>query len=157
MPGPYLLRVLGNGRVKSVTWGGQDYTDRPFDASSGADIPDVVVTLTSKQIIFMGMARNARNQPSNEMAVIVFPIERELWTSQGFSPTRIKALQTTNSGAFLFRSLPEGEYYAVAVDAELIDGWKDPEFLARVAPLATRLSLKWDQNAALELRVVSVK
>ena len=66
----YLLRGTGI-RIKSISYAGDDYTSRPFDASSGTDITDVVVTLTSKSIVLTGTARDARNQPSNEMAVIV--------------------------------------------------------------------------------------
>jgi hypothetical protein len=156
LPGAYVLNVLGP-RVKSVTWSGRDHTHRPFDASNGQDIADVVITLTTKTIDFTGVARDEQGRPADAGAVIVFPVERELWSNFGFSPARVKAVATTNNGTYRFQSLPEGDYLVACVDVEQIDGWKDPAFLTKLAPVATRVSLRWGQNATQDLRLAVVK
>jgi hypothetical protein len=156
--GEYVLSVSSPaGRIQSVTWNGRDYTNRPFDATSGEDIADVVVTMTTKSILLSGMVRNERGLPDDEAAVIVFPAERDQWSNYGLQPDRIKAIATTNTGAYRFQSLAAGEYLAVAVHIDLIDGWKDPAFLEKVSRLATRVTLAWSDNKTQDLRVSVVK
>ena len=46
---------------------------------------------------------------------------------------------------------------ACFVDVERIDDWKDPDFLVRVTPLASRLSLTWGQNVTQDLRMVTIR
>ena len=141
-----------------MIWDGRDYTNRPFDASAGQDFTEVVVTMTSETVLLQGTVRDERGGKTvDDPAVIVFPVEPTLWSNFGFSPARVKAIQTTNAGRYTFQSLTAGDYLIVAVDAEHINGWKDPSFLKRVAPLATKISLAWGDKAEHSLRVVTVK
>jgi hypothetical protein len=156
LPGLYVLSGLGP-RVKSVSWNGRDHTHRPFDASNGQDITGVVVTLTNRTIVFSGVASDDRGRPSDAAVVIVFPAERDQWSNFGFSPARVKANATTTRGEYRFTSLPEGDYLVACVGIEHADDWKDPEFLARIAPLATRISLRWGENATQDLRLAAVR
>ena len=158
-PGEYVLSLTGpgGGRVKSITWKGRDYTNTPFDASSGEDITDVVVTMTAKTLALSGTVLNERGLPDDAAAVIVFPAESNQWSNYGLQPDRVKAIATTNTGTYRFQSLPAGEYLAVAVTAELIDGWKDPSFLLKASRAATRLTLSWGDNKTQDLRVSVVK
>ena len=55
MAGEYVLRMkYGSRTVESIIWDGQDYTDRPFDASTGRDISGVVVTLSTTDVVAVG-------------------------------------------------------------------------------------------------------
>jgi hypothetical protein len=157
LQGEYVLNVLSGGRVKSIAWNGRDYSYRPFDASSGEDIADVVVTLTTKNILFTGTVQDERGATSDDAAVIVFPVERDQWSNYGFAPERLKAIQVTNEGGYRFQSLPAGEYLAVAVHPDLIDGWKDPVFLEKASRVATRVTLVWGENKTQDLRVVNIR
>jgi hypothetical protein len=47
MPGAYVVRAGGEWLVKSITWKGRDYTDRPIDAAAEPDLSGVDVTLTN--------------------------------------------------------------------------------------------------------------
>jgi hypothetical protein len=68
----------------------------------------------------------------------------------------VKSIQTTNEGGFLFQSLPAGRYLAVAVGADLINAWQDPDFLRRAAAVATRFDLAWGETRTQDLRLVTV-
>jgi hypothetical protein len=157
--GEYVLSVSlpRAGRMMSVTWNGRDFTNRAFDATSGEDIADVVVTMTTKSVVLSGTVLNERSLPADDAAVIVFPAERDQWSNYGLQPDRVKALATTNTGSYRFQSLPAGDYLVVAVHADLIDGWKDPSFLEKVSRLATRLTLAWNDNKTQDLRMSVVK
>ena len=87
LPTLYTLRLMvsGNWVVKSITWNGRDYSNVPFDASSGADFDGVVVTVTDKVAAITGTARDTTGSGVNSSIVIAFPVEREQWTSYGIT------------------------------------------------------------------------
>lgn len=159
LAGDYLLSISSavSGRVRSITWNGRDYTHRPFDASSGEDIVDVVVTMTTKSIQLTGTVLNDRGLPAGDAAVILFPVERDQWRNYGLQPNRLRSIATTNAGTYVSQSLPAGEYFAIAVHGDLADGWKDPAFLEKVSRLATRLSLGWGDVKTQDLRLSIIK
>jgi hypothetical protein len=114
-PGPYTLNLLSalRGRLKSISWDGRDYTNRPFDASLGRDITGVIVTVTNKTTRISGFARE-QNQVATHGAVIFFPAEPEQWTHYGFRPTRLLSSPIGSNGSFNATTLPPGTYLAVA-------------------------------------------
>lgn len=140
MAGDYLLRVPGV-TVESVTWDSQDYTDRPFDATSGRDFTGVVVTLTTISSGVSGIVTDGSAPLTASAAVIAFPQERERWSRYGFNPTRLTSVLTTADGHFRVDGLPSGDYYFVAVPIAQERAWLDPAFLATHAGLAARVHL----------------
>jgi hypothetical protein len=138
MAGEYFLRFVG-AAVESITWDGQDYTDRPFDGGAGRDFTGVVVTLTSASSSVSGMVRDGNSAPTSGAAVIAFPIERERWSNYGFNPPRLTSVLTTSDGRYRVDGLPAGEYYLLAVPVSQERAWLDPEFLASHAALASRV------------------
>lgn len=57
-------------------------------------------------------------------------------------------------GMFRIPGLPAGTSLAVAVDYISDGAWTDPAYLERLAPLATRIELRWGQSATVTLEVV---
>jgi hypothetical protein len=140
MAGEYFLRV-GGARVESITWDGQDYTDRPFDGRPGRDITGVVVTVTSASSSISGVVGDGNTTLTSAAAVIAFPIEREGWSNYGFNPTRLTSVLTASDGRYRVDGLPVGEYYFIAVPASQERAWLDPSFLAGHAAHAARVRL----------------
>jgi hypothetical protein len=97
-----------------------------------------------------------RGEGAAGAAVIVFPVDRARWVDYGADPILIKAKATDSNGAYLLKGLPEGEYFAVAVDGSLHDAWANPKFLDAASAAATRISLKWGDKKSLDLRVSKV-
>ena len=159
LPGEYVIEASsGNAALpKSIVWDGKDYTYRPFDTTSGADIDGVVVTMTTQACEINGTAVDARGAPIASGAVIYFPVEREQWTKFGFQPTRLRSVAVTTGGVFTITRIPAGEYLVIAVSDTLADRWQDPEFLTRVAPLATKVSLQWGSTVTQALTLRDVK
>jgi hypothetical protein len=53
--------------------------------------------------------------------------------------------------------LPAGEYYVAAISRSFTDTWREAEFLARVAPLATRVTLTWSGKSTVDLQAQVVR
>ncbi len=156
--GQYLLRLIGSGMVKSITHEGRDHTYRPFDASAGVDIDDVVMTITDQPARLVGAVRDGQNRPvTSGAAVICFPVEREQWSRYGIQPVRLRAVLVASDGSYQVLRLPAGEYLAIAVDDAHAEGWKDPKFLEKVAPLAQKVKLGWGEASSLSLELVAVR
>jgi hypothetical protein len=155
--GQYLVRMLTGDSIKSITWRDKDYTYAPFDTSSGEDINGVVITTTDQMAALIGVVRNAQGAPASNAAVIAFPVERDGWTRYGVQPARLRSAPVSSTGAYRVSSLPAGDYLLVAVDDDLADGWKDPEFLAHASRVATRVSAGWGDTKMQELRLQTIK
>jgi Carboxypeptidase regulatory-like domain len=153
MGGEYVLRISGNGVVKSIVCDGEDYTTRPFDASAGKDFNGVVVTMTDQSAAVSGTVYDARGVAATDAAVIVFPVERRLWTNYGFVPARIKSSTTTTSGTYRLQNLPAGEYFVTAVPAADLNAWQNPKFLEQAAGSAARVTLDWGGKGTVDLTV----
>jgi hypothetical protein len=120
-------------------WDGEDYAERPFDASAGRDITGVVVTLTSASSSISGVVTDGIAALTSGASVIAFPVEKDRWSNYGFNPTGLKSVLTTSDGRYQVDGLPVGEYYLVAVPASQQEAWLDPAFLASRASRASRV------------------
>jgi hypothetical protein len=140
MAGEYILRIAGGWTtVESIIWEGQDYAERPFDASAGRDITGVVVTVTNASSSVGGVVTDGIGALTTGAAVIAFPVEKERWSNYGFNPTRLKSVLATSDGRYQVDGLPVGEYYLLAVPASQQGAWLDPAFLASRAARASRV------------------
>jgi hypothetical protein len=164
---PFSLEGLGRGTyliglpsyiaqyvsVASVTSAGREIRDTGLDTSAGRDIDDVVITLTESVTSIQG---TVHGDGVAGAAVIVFPVDRARWVDYGFDPLLIKSKAADNDGVFLLKGLPEGEYFAVAVDRSQHDAWTNPKFLEAASAVATRISLRWGDKKAIDLQVSKV-
>jgi hypothetical protein len=155
LPGAYLLR--GSAAIKSIMWNGRDYSDTPFDTTTGRDIEGVVVTLTDQMTTTSGTIRDRTGQPAANTAVIAFPAERARWTNFGIQPARIKASAGSTRGVYTLRALPAGDYLIVAVDDDVAGRWKDPAFLEAASRVATPFSIAWGETKTLNLTLQEVR
>lgn len=147
-PGEYVLRMFGGtGFIKSVLAGGREYAGAPIDVAS--DLGGVVVTITSRTAALEGQVGDPDGGTASHAAVICFPTDPARWRRYGPSPDRLRSVPV-KSGRYEI-SLPGGEYFVIAVDAELADAWKDPAFLEAAAARATRVTLAWGEAATQNL------
>ena len=154
MAGSYLLRLRASAvgwAIKTVTAGGRDYLDAPFDASTGRDLEGVVVTMIDRLATISGSVREPGGGRTNSAAVIIFPVNPQGWASYGLFPTRLRNVSVTTSGAFEIARLQAGEYYVSAVDASEARGWQDPRWLEQMAGTATRVTVGWGETRSVDL------
>ncbi len=162
LPGRYVLTatpvmIAQGARVKSVVCGDRDYVSSVIDTTSQADFPGCLVTLTSVVTEVSGTVRDGQNRVTREAAVLMFPAESAQWADIGLTPARVKCLQVASDGSYRFRTLPAGDYLAIAIPLTAMEDWLDPQFFQRAAAAATRVRLDWGVVAAQNLTVVSAK
>jgi hypothetical protein len=152
--GQYIARPYETGGwfVHSVTLGGKDITDRVFDLQ--ADTTSLVVTYTDRPSKVSGAVTDEGGAASPTAVVLVFPVDPLRWSGYGASPRRLKSALTTRNGIYTIDHLPPGDYYAIAIGAADIDGWRDPTTLETLTNLATRLTVAaGDAPKTLDLRL----
>jgi hypothetical protein len=150
--GAYRLRIWSVPTIKSISWNGQDYTDRPFDASEGHDFDGVIVTVTDKVATFTGTVRDDRGLPVTTGQVIVFPANRQLWSGYGFRAQRLQSTGVSSGGSYTV-TVPAGDYHVVALTDLPEEGWQVEEFLARAAQGSTPVAIDWEQTRSQNLTI----
>jgi hypothetical protein len=155
-PGRYWLRVRGYPAwlVKSVTWNGRDYATRPFDFSSSASITDVIVTVTNAVPTLSGAVRASSPEVADAALVVIFPVDPAAWPDTGFWPAHLKAATVSSTRTFEIATLPAGDYLVAAISRSRAEDWRDPTFLQKLAPAASRVSLAWGERRSVDLTVV---
>jgi hypothetical protein len=123
--------------LKSITIGGVDVTDRPYDfGSAEVTLSDAEVVLSNNAA---GIAGTIERQPGARFAgatVIAFSVDRTGWYDQS---RHMKWQSSTGSGAFEFAGLPPGEYFVAAVDASVPVDLQAPDTLESLVPRAARV------------------
>ena len=89
-------------------------------------------------------------------AVILFPVDRTRWVNYGWRPTFIQSARSGQDGSYQLPSLPEGDYFIIAVDVAQVDAWVDAAFLAAAATQASHIQLSWGDTNTLDLKKVKV-
>ena len=156
--GQYIARPYETGGwfVRSVTLRGKDITDRVFDLQE--DATSIVVTYTDRPSKVTGTVTDDQGSTSTTAVVLVFPADSQRWSGYGASPRTLKSALTSRRGVYTIDHLPPGEYYAVAVAADDIDGWKNQAVLETLATQATRLTVAADEAPkTLDLRVKAIR
>jgi len=153
-PGRHFVRPIWNsgGAVMSITWNGRDYAESGFDTSAGTDFTGVVVRLKPKGARLSGVVHTSAGKLAADAAVLLFPPDRATWATT----QRAGLVWVNNRGAFQlsslgFSGLPAGDYLLVSVPGSQVSRWRDPEFLAAAARVATRVSVGWDETKTQDL------
>ncbi len=158
MPGQYVFHTDARGwMIKSLMVDGHDFTYTPLDLSAAPDVSGVVVTVTNATPILTGTVRDAGGAAAPDSAVILFPVEPEQWVHYGLNPSRIKTALVSASGRFRVEQLPAGTYYAVAVPADRATAWQEPEFFKQASAVATRVTIGWGEQKALDLKLSEIR
>jgi hypothetical protein len=137
--------------LKRVTLNGEDITDKGVEFKPGEDVTGIDIELTDRSTTVTGSVTDDKGQALKDYTVVIFPEDEAKWTlpmNRWMSSTR-----PDQDGRFKVSNLPPGLYYAVAVEYVAAGEWGDPEWLARAAKQATRLSLDEGAAKSLELKL----
>jgi hypothetical protein len=156
VPGRYYVRVGAippGWFLKSVQAGGHNVMDMPVDITeAGATIR---VTLSERTTELVGTVRDSRMIAASGAAVIVMPV-----TPKGeavWAPNRTRETRASVTGVFAIEGLPPGEYLVVAIDDAQADGWQDPQVMAALRTMGTRLTLRDQGVQTMQIRLGTIK
>jgi hypothetical protein len=151
-PGRYRLNASGAGTwtVESAVIGGQDALDFPFEVKGDQAIAGAVITFTDRQTELTGVLVDAKNQPSPEYTLVVFPADSRYWVPNS---RRIQSTRPATDGRYTFRNLPPGEYRLAPVYDLEQGSMSDPAFLQQLEATALRLSLQPGEKKTQDMRV----
>jgi hypothetical protein len=142
-------RAMAGWETKGATLSGRDVSTRPMDVSG--DVTGIVLTVTDRPSELVGTARTAEGVPDPSAAVVMFSAERELWTTIGASNRRFRAVRAAENGTYLFRGVPEGDYFVAAIpDEEAVD-WLVPSRLEALARVAVKIAVRDEEKKSQEL------
>jgi len=135
--GKYRLEASIDGlspwMLASSTVSGRDVLDAPIDLRQSLN--GAVVTFSDSPAELSGVVRDSAGRPLNGDTVILFPVDRTLWTP---GSRRIRAAQSAVDGTFQFRRMPAGEYYVAAAGDADEGEWYDPLLLDRLTVSSAR-------------------
>jgi len=137
--------------LESVRLDGRDITDTPLDLQGDEVVEGVEVVLTDQTARVTGSVRQEGEQWDRYPYVLVFPEDRGQWK---FTSRTILTVVWRSDGTFGTPALQPGPYRVVAVAGDQAVQWQDPEILARLFPLATRVHLRAGETIELTLEVV---
>ena len=141
--------------MKSVVINGQDITDTPMEFPAGQTVSGMQIVLTKKVTSLSGQVTDSRGNPVLDATIVVFPADEKLWTYQS---RFIKAVRPDQDGKFQVTGLPGPERYLAVALQGLEDGQAgDPEFLAAIRDLATRVELGEGESKSVDVKLSAPK
>ncbi len=135
--------------LKSVTRGGVDITDAPWDAMTVA-ASAVEVTVTSRAGTIAGTRLNDDGEPTRGGVAVAFATDAARWSH----PSRfVRRAPVQDDGTFEMSPLPAGDYLVVLLST-LPRNWDAPESLEALRPSATAVAVGEGERKQLSLRVL---
>ncbi len=148
---PSLLRLSRPPKgwaLKTVFLNGRNITDLPLEPRGGRPIEGLEVVLTTQISEVSGTVADGQGRIATDYTVVLFARDRDRWTPQS---RFLASARPDQEGRFQARTLPPGEFLAVALDFVEQGEWQDPELLQRLVPLATPFELEEGETKTLEL------
>jgi len=151
-PGTFTLTLMQvpNWMIKSAKHNGVDVLENGLDVRAGEDIDNLQVELTDRFPGLSGSVADDRGRPVLEFTTIAFPQQP---TAPG-AMARSSIGRPDQDGRFKIQPLRAGNYYVVAVDYVEQGQWLDPEYLERLRPSATRVTIGDAEAKSVDLKIV---
>ena len=137
--------------LKRVTYNGEDVTDKGVEFKPGEDVNGIEIELTNRSTAVSGTVSSAKGEALKDYTVVIFPDEQAKWVLPMNRYTA--SARPDQEGRFRFNNLPPGTYNVIAVEYVASGDWSDPEWLARAAKDATRLTLDEGATKTLDLKL----
>jgi hypothetical protein len=158
-PGSYVLRppapVLAGWTFAGAMFDGRDVSVEPIEIA-GTDI-EIAVRFTDRPSELGGVIATDSRSTGAALLVVVFPADARGWIDYGPAPRRLQSSLHAGAGPFSFTGLPDGEYCVAVIPQDGVRDWRDPAFLKKLAPLASRVSVSEGEKPSVVLRPVTVR
>jgi hypothetical protein len=156
-PGRYRLdagHLRGWTLVSAVT-DGRDISVEPIEITES--LGGVVVTFTLQPSSIGGFVRTATGQGDPSAYVMVFPVDRRSWATDGASPRTLVTVRADMHGQYVVQGLPQGDFYLVAVDAESLMVNRDQAFFDKASRFAERIAVSEGERRTVNLHTETIR
>jgi hypothetical protein len=117
----------------------------------------VTLTFSDRWSHLRGTVTTTRGVPDPEAIVLLFPTDAQQWPHAAMNPRRFKSARATASGEYTLGSVPDGEYFVVAIpDADAAD-WQALEVLGSLAGVARRITIAEGETRIEQLRTQAIR
>jgi hypothetical protein len=137
---------------KAALLDGVDVSLTPFELSR--DVADLALVFTDR---WSGIGGAVQGAHADRAVVVLFPTDSRAWIDAGANPRRLRSARVDAQGRFAVRSLPPGDYYAVAIPDEQSEDWRDPSMLDALARMATQLTIMEGEHKTVDLPLREVR
>ena len=155
LPGRYVFGSVSAGQfvVEAIEWRGRDLLTSPLEVEGDKDVAGVVIRMSSKPTLVTGSVSTATG-PATAGAIIAFPPTPSQWRNTGLSAMLFRTGSILADGTFRLPQLVPGEYLLAAIPDEDRTKWTDPDYLASIVGLATRVSVSPGSTVTQSLRMI---
>jgi hypothetical protein len=138
--------------LKSISIGGFDLTDQPFDFGSAEQtVTDAEVLISQNGATVSGAVEDGSRTRASAFVVVAFSRSRDTW----FAGSRfVKQGKAGANGSFTINGLPPGDYWVTAVERLDAGDWQTPDALDGLVQGATRVTVEEGQISTIGLRLV---
>jgi len=133
--------------VKSIHLDRVDVDGQAVDLSGGTRQLQIVLTDRLTSVAGMVVDRNGR--PLAGYSVVLFPADETRWTP---SSRFLKEARSSQTGQFRLGDVAPGSYLAVALRDLPFRAWTNPDVLARLQSIATKLSVAEGEQKTIAIR-----
>jgi hypothetical protein len=156
LPGRYVIQAGGADRARDSPWvlkaatiDGRDVLEQPIALGPGADIGNVVLTVTDRSGELSGTITDAAGKPALSESVVLFSADRRHWYP---GSRRTRVIRPNQKGAYAFRGLPAGAYI-VALSQDYLPQEDDlQQTLQTLSTSGVRVALAEGERKVQDLR-----
>ena len=151
-PGRYVLSVSGTTQAgwfaREADWQGRNVLHQAFRIES-SDINGITVRLVQKTSAITGTVTG-----TGESTVVAFPEDWRAWVADGMSPSLVRQVRTSETGAFTLANVVPGTYAMVAVNPDVVGDVQDPTVIEALARRAISASVGDGETRTVSLKRV---
>lgn len=136
--------------LKAIRSKDGDVTEQRVTFTGTETVDGFEVVLTNRVTAVTGTVTDDQQRPVKDYAVGIFSDDPAHW---GISPGRMTIVRSDDDGRYSVRGLMPGRYLAVAMPELDRDEFGDTEYLERLRPLATPITLAEGEAKTLDLRL----
>jgi hypothetical protein len=147
----FKVDVPAGWMLKAILHEGRDITHLPLELRTGEKLDGVQVVITDAVTKILGGVTDAKNAPTANCTILVFPTDASKWYEGASS---IRATRPDRDGRWQIAGLPAGAYLGIALDYIEEGAWNDPDFLESLRADATSMQLPDGGSIAVTLRAL---
>lgn len=134
--------------LKSVSYKGEDVTDKPIEFAS--DAGPIRMVITNRITVLTGAVSATNGAPLGDYEVLVFPEDSSRWGTMGRA---LRVTRPDQQGVYKVEGLPPGSYHVVAFDRIEGEQRTSTEFLEQAKASAESVTLAEGQTRTLMLKL----